>query len=109
MISHRVQGLFSLHFLLQVVLVAAAFWLYALALIEFINLFWIGQYVLYCCLIVLGLVVYNFRSDASYHLGVLHHGSPQVCHKLAFGKVLFATFFISLYLLATRDTTISRF
>jgi putative colanic acid biosynthesis UDP-glucose lipid carrier transferase len=58
---------------------------------------------------VLGLVVFNFRSDASYHLGVLHHGSPEACHKLALGKVVFSTFFIGIYLLATRDVTISRF
>ncbi len=108
MITRRLQGLYSLHFTVQVVLVVITYWIYAALLVDFYNFTWFGHYVLYCFLIVLGLVVHDFRSDHDYHLGVLHHGSPEACHRLAFGKVLFAMFFISLYLLATRDVIISR-
>ena len=108
MITRRLQGLYSLHFAIQVFLIIIAYWVYASLAVDFYNARWFGHYVLYCFLIVLGLVVHNFRSDHDYHLGVLRYGSPEACHRLALGKVLFATFFISLYLLATRDTVISR-
>jgi len=108
MITRRLQGLYSLHFAIQALLVVLTYWAYASLMVDFYTPEWFGHYVLYCFLIVLGLVVHDFRSDHEYHLGVLHRGSPDACHRLALGKVLFATFFISLYLLATRDTIISR-
>lgn len=108
MITRRLQGLYSLHFVIQALLVVLTYWAYASLVIDFYSVRWFGHYVLYCFLIVIGLVVHDFRSDHDYHLGVLHHGSPEACHRLALGKVLFATFFISLYLLATRDLIISR-
>ena len=80
MISHRIKGLYGIHFMLQVVIVAALFWGYAAMVIEFYDFSWFEQYLLYCILLILGLVAHALRTEHHYQLGILH-GSLAVCHR----------------------------
>ncbi len=108
MVTRRIQGLYHIHFILQVLIVIIAYWLYVARFVELHDLSWFGHYLLYCVLIVLGLMAHEFRSSHEYQIGVLH-GNLKACHRLASSKVVYATAFLTFYLLATRDVTISRF
>lgn len=107
MVTRRSKGLYRIHFMIQVAIVAAAFWLYAGGVIEFYGPSVFKHYLIYCCLIIAGMVVHEIGVDHDHQVGVLH-GSAHHCHRLAISKVLHSAFFIGIYLLATRDTVISR-
>lgn len=121
MMPRRIQGLCHIHFMIQAIIVIMTFWLYAILFSGFDNFawfhryfdkesfqsIWFEHYLLYCALIVAGLTVHELRSDHEYQLGVLH-GNLRTCHRLARSKVIYSVTFLIIYLLATRDTTISR-
>jgi exopolysaccharide biosynthesis polyprenyl glycosylphosphotransferase len=108
MVIHRIQGLYHIHFAIQALVVVVVYWLYVFWLIEFQDVSWIKHYLLYCLLILLGLVIHEFRSKHDTQIGVVHE-SLAACHRLACSKLFYSAIFLTCYLLVTRDAVISRF
>jgi exopolysaccharide biosynthesis polyprenyl glycosylphosphotransferase len=108
MVIHRIQGLSKIHFAAQVFAIVTAYWLYVLWFIELPDTSWLNHYILYCGLIVLGLLVHEVRFKHDYQIGVPHE-SFTAYHHLACNKLIYSAVFLTCYLLATRDAYISRF
>lgn len=110
MITQRIQGLGLVHFIAQVFLVVMLYWLWLTATVQWHTephtSFRYGRYVIFCVLIVLGLMFHELRASG-YRIGVLR-GYSSACGRLAFSQTLFAMALLAFYLVATKDRTISR-
>jgi exopolysaccharide biosynthesis polyprenyl glycosylphosphotransferase len=107
MISQRVRGFYNLFVLAQLVLVVAFYWVHFLVIKTFYSEVAAPEpYLIYCVLIVLGLLVDAFqrhdRDDNWLQKSAVHK------HRVALRQTLYAGIAIVLYLAATKDVIISR-
>ena len=107
MISDRTRGVYSLCLLCQLFLVTAGYWAWIVAYQGRIALGGVNteQYVFYNEFLLLGLLV---GSLLIHHKHGLVSSSFVVANRTTWRQVASALFFLSLYLIALKDQTISR-
>lgn len=109
MVTQRTQGLYRVFLLCQIVIVAILFWLGVWVMVTFYSpsaeLTW-RRYSIYCCLLVLGMTLESFSRDGSKNYFLQNELLRQ--HRLALRQVIASIGTLVLYLIATKDSFISR-
>jgi FlaA1/EpsC-like NDP-sugar epimerase len=109
MVTQRTQGLYRVFLLCQILLVAVLFWFGVWIMVTFYSpgaeLTW-RRYSIYCGLLVLGMTVESFSRDGSKNYFLQNELLRQ--HRLALRQVFASIGTLVLYLIATKDSFISR-
>ena len=109
MVTQRTQGLYRVFLLCQIVLVAVLFWFGVWTMVTFYangaELTW-RRYSIYCGLLVLGMTVESFSRDGSKNYFLQNELLRQ--HQLSLRQVFASIGTLVLYLIATKDSFISR-
>ena len=109
MVTQRTEGLYRLFLLCQIVLVAALFWLGVWIMVTFYSegadLTW-RRYSIYCVLLILGLSLESLSRDGSKNYFLQNELLRQ--HRLSLRQTLASTGALVVYLIATKDSFISR-
>src|SRR5437764_3320280 len=110
MVTQRTQGLYRVFLLCQIVIVAVLFWFGVWVMVTFhspsAELTW-RRYSIYCGLLVLGMMLESFSRDGSKNYFLQNELLRQ--HRLALRQVIASIGTLLLYLIATKDSFISRF
>src|SRR5438552_10798657 len=109
MLTQRSEGLRRLLLLCQILLVAILFWFGVWVMVTFYSkgaeLTW-RRYSIYCGLLVLGMIVESFSRDGSKNYFLQNELLRQ--HRLALRQVFASIGTLVFYLIATKDSFISR-
>jgi len=109
MVTQRTQGLYRVFLLCQIVIVAVLFWFGVWVMVTFysegVELTW-RRYSIYCGLLVLGMTVESFSRDGSKNYFLQNELLRQ--HRLSLRQVFASIGTLVLYLIATKDSFISR-
>lgn len=109
MVTQRTQGLYRVFLLCQIVIVAVLFWCGVWVMVTFYSpsaeLTW-RRYSIYCGLLVLGMTLESFSRDGSKNYFLQNELLRQ--HRLALRQVIASIGTLVLYLIATKDSFISR-
>ena len=109
MVTQRTQGLYRLFLLCQILIVAALFWFGVWVMVTFYSpgagLTW-RRYSIYCAMLVIGLLGESLSREGSKRYFLQSELLRQ--HRLALRQTLASIGVLVFYLVATKDSFISR-
>jgi len=109
MVTQRTQGLYRVFLLCQIVIVAALFWFGVWVMVTFYSpsaeLTW-NRYSIYCAMLVLGMLGESLSREGSKKYFLQSELLRQ--HRLALRQTFASTGVLVFYLVATKDSFISR-
>src|SRR4029079_3379679 len=109
MVTQRIQGLYRLFLLCQIVIVAALFWFGVWVMVTFYakgaELTW-RRYSVYCAMLVIGLLGESLSREGSKRYFLQSELLRQ--HRLALRQTFASAGVLVFYLVATKDAFISR-
>jgi hypothetical protein len=109
MVTQRTQGLYRLFLLCQIVIVAALFWFGVWVMVTFYakgaELTW-RRYSIYCAMLVIGILGESLSREGSKRYFLQSELLRQ--HRLALRQTFASVSVLVFYLVATKDSFISR-
>ena len=109
MVTQRTQGLYRVFLLCQIAIVATLFWFGVWVMVTFYSpgaqLTW-RRYSIYCAMLVLGMVAESLSREGSKNYFLQAELLRQ--HRLSFRQTVASVGTLVLYLVATKDSFISR-
>lgn len=109
MVTQRTEGLYRLFLICQILIVASLFWGGVWIMVTFYapiaELTW-RRYVIYCSLLVLGILLESFSRDGSKNYFLQNELLRQ--HRLSLRQTFASTGTLVIYLIGTKDAFISR-
>jgi exopolysaccharide biosynthesis polyprenyl glycosylphosphotransferase len=107
MVTQRTEGLYRLFLLCQILMVAGLFWLGVWIMVTFSSrgaeLTW-SRYSIYCGMLVLGMILEALTRSKNYFM----QNELLRPHRLSLRQTVASTGFLVLYLIAAKDSFISR-